>query len=239
MSNSELTPAFVLHTRPFKESSLILELFTLESGRCSVLAKGVRGNKKNSKRALLQPFQPLALSWVGRSDLKTLRQLEVIGQSFALVGIPSLSGLYMNELIMKLLIQWDPHPSIFDMYQTSLNRLSSKETPSIVLREFELALLDELGYGIDWLCDIHGDVIEPDVDYGFIPDQGFIPLVAMPKEGLQARGIHIIAIGKRDWEHKGSLAVARKVIRAIIDPLVDHKELNSRKLLQQTLAIQS
>lgn len=239
MTNSELSPAFVLHSRSFKESSLILELFTLEHGRCSVLARGVRGSKKNAKRAILQPFQLLSISWVGRSDLKTMKQVEAQGQGFALIGIPSLSGLYMNELMLKLLIQWDPHPDIFEVYRKSLQRLYEKDNPSVVLREFELQLIDELGYGIDWSHDSHGDLIESELDYGFIPEQGFVSLLEAPKDSLKAKGEHILSVGKHHWQTKGSLALARKVSRAIIDPLVGYKELNSRKLLQQTLAIQS
>ena len=239
MVSSELTPSFVLHSRPFKESSLILDLFTLEHGRCSVLARGVRGAKKSPKRALLQPFQPLSISWVGRSDLKTLKQVEPSAGSLSLVGIPSLSGLYMNELLLKLLIQWDPHPDIFDIYSDCLNRLAEKEIPSIVLREFELELIDELGYGIDWLHDVHGESIEAELTYGFVPEQGFMLLTEAPKDVQKAQGSHILSVGDRNWKQKGSLALARKVCRSIIDPLVGYKELNSRKLLQQTLAIRS
>ena len=143
----------------------------------------------------------------------------------------------MNELMMKLLIQWDPHPDIFEAYHHSLSRLSQKANPAVVLREFELSLMDELGYGIDWSHDIHGDSIEKELDYGFLPQQGFVLLAHAPKDSLKAQGKHIRAIGERDWQETGSLALARKVCRAVIDPLVGYKELNSRKLLQQTLAI--
>lgn len=237
MNSSELSQAFVLHSRPFKESSLIVDLFTLDHGRCNVLARGVRGSKKSNKRALLQPFQPLSVSWVGRSELKTLKHVEAEGLPFFLAGIPSMSGLYMNELLIKLLIHWDPHPDIFSIYQYSLQRLHQKEQPSIILREFELNLLEELGYGVDWLSDVHGDLIEKHNDYGFIPEQGFIPLLQAPKHSLKVSGKHIIAVAEKDWSTSGSLALVRKVCRVIIDPLVGYKELNSRKLLQQTLAI--
>ncbi|AOE50395.1 DNA repair protein RecO [Kangiella sediminilitoris] len=238
MSHSALSQSFVLHTRPFKESSLILELLTLEEGRCSVLARGVRGAKKSSKRALLQPFQPLALSWVGRSDLKTLKQVEPLGPSIALSGIPSLSGLYMNELLLKLLIQWDPHPDIYDAYQRALYRLQSEPSPAVVLREFELGILDDLGYGIDWACDIQGDIINEQLDYGFIPEQGFVLIGQAPKSALKIKGKNILAVANRQWQTSGSLSTARKISRAVIDPLIGFKELHSRKLLQQTLAIQ-
>ncbi|WP_223669535.1 DNA repair protein RecO [Kangiella shandongensis] len=239
MSQNELSQAFVLHSRPFKESSLILELFTLEDGRCSVLARGVRGSKKNNRRALLQPFQPLTLNWAGRSELKTLNQVEASGSSITLSGISSLSGLYMNELLLKLLTQWDPHPDTFVVYQKSLYRLGSEPSAAVVLREFELELLDELGYGIDWFSDIHGDTIEEALDYGFLPEQGFVPAIQAPKEALKITGKHILSIANRQWQHSGSLAAARKICRSMIDPLVGFKDLNSRKLLQQTLAIQT
>jgi len=237
MNSSELSQAFVLHSRPFKGPSLIVDLFTLDSGRCHVLARGVRGSKKSNKRAILQPFQPLSVSWVGRSELKTLKHVEAEGLPLSLAGIPSMSGLYMNELLLKLLIHWDPHPDIFLIYQYSLQRLHKKEQPSIILREFELSLLEELGYGVDWFSDVHGDLIEKQSDYGFILEQGFIPLIQAPKHSLKVSGKHIIAVAEKDWSISGSLALVRKVCRIIIDPLVGYKELNSRKLLQQTLAI--
>ena len=116
-------------------------------------------------------------------------------------------------------------------------RLSTKESPSAVLREFELGLIEELGYGIDWFHDIHGDAIEADLDYGFMPEQGFVLLSQAPQGSLKAEGRHIQAIGNRNWQQSGSLALARKMCRTIIDPLIGFKDLNSRKLLQQTLAI--
>lgn len=237
MNSSELSQAFVLHSRPFKESSLIVELFTLDNGRFNVLARGVRGSKKTNKRALLQPFQPLSISWLGRSELKTLKSVEAEGLPLSLSGIPSMSGLYMNELLLKLLIHWDPHPDVFSIYHSSLKRLHQKEQPSVILREFELNLLEELGYGVDWTSDSHGGLIESDNDYGFIAEQGFIPLIQAPNNALKASGKHILAVAENDWSTAGSLALVRKVCRVIIDPLVGYKELNSRKLLQQTLAI--
>ncbi|NVJ66223.1 MAG: DNA repair protein RecO [Gammaproteobacteria bacterium] len=238
MSEQTQTSAFILHTRPFKETSLLVEAFTMSEGRVSLVAKGARSqSKKNNRRALLQPFQPLQISWLGRSNLKTLKQLDSNGLPYHLMGINNLCGLYLNELLLKLLIQWDPHPELFDVYQDTLKLLQNNKTPQTILREFELYLLDELGYGIDWAADINGDLIDDQLSYSYIPQQGFA--IEQLKRGLLIQGQLINAVAQRDWHQKGSLALARTISKHIIDQILDGKELNSRKLLQQTLALQA
>lgn len=239
MTDTELTSAFVLHTRPFKETSLIVELFTEACGRVNVLAKGVRGNRKSSNRALLQPFQLVTVSWIGRGELKTLKQIEPDGFAHRLQGIASLSALYLNELLLRLFIQWDPHPDVFHLYKISLQHLHSGDKPNLILREFELELLDVLGYAIDWQHDIYGDVIEETMSYGFIPEQGFIPQLQAPEDTWLAEGSIILAVAEHQWHISGAPALARKVCRLNIDQLLNGKELNSRQLLQQTLAMRS
>lgn len=239
MAEPVATSAFILHTRPFKETSLLVEAFTLTEGRVSLVSKGARSqSKKNTKRALLQPFTPLEISWLGRSNLKTLKQLDPKGLPLKVTGINNLCGLYLNELLLKLLTQWDPHPELFESYQKTLSWLEKSEQPHAVLREFELYLLDELGYAIDWSADIYGNIIEPDNQYSYIPQQGFTEETG--KNGLLIISGHLIqAVANYDWQTKGALALARKISKSIIDHLLDGKELNSRKLLQQTLALQS
>lgn len=239
MADTELTSAFVLHTRPFKETSLIVELFTEDYGRVNVLAKGVRGNRKNSNRALLQPFQPIKVSWIGRGELKTLKQLDPDGFAHRLQGIASLSALYLNELLLRLFIQWDPHLDIFYLYKTSLQHLHAGDKPNLILREFELELLDALGYAIDWQHDIYGDAIEDGMTYAFVPEQGFIPQLKAPADSWLVQGRIILAVADHQWHINGAPALARKVCRLNIDQLLNGKELNSRKLLQQTLAMQT
>ncbi len=239
MTEQQLTSAYILHTRPFKETSLLVEAFTEIEGRVSLIAKGARSSsKKSNKRALLQPFQPLKLNWLGRSNLKTLKQLDSNGLPYKLNGINNLCGLYLNELLLKLLIQWDPHPELYKAYQKALKWLEETDSPQLVLREFELYLLDELGYAIDWSSDIHGDFIENDKFYSYIPQQGFIE-EAQQQGLLVINGAMIRAVAEKNWQVKGSLALARKISKNIIDHILDGKELNSRKLLQQTLALQA
>ena len=176
MSNPELTQAFILHARAFKETSLIVEAFTLSDGRVSLVSKGARsGTKKNNKRALLQPFNPVLINWLGRSNLRTLKQLDSNGLPFKLNGLNNLCGLYLNELLLKLLIQWDPHPEIFKVYQQTIELIQDSNEPHVLLREFELYLLDDLGYAIDWAADIHGDSFKLNDNYQYIPQQGFSP----------------------------------------------------------------
>lgn len=238
MAVVEPTPAFILHTRPFKETSLLVEAFTQTEGRVSLVAKGARSaSKTNNKRALLQPFSPLQISWVGRSNLKTLRQLEATGLPFKLNGLNNLCGLYLNELLLKLMIQWDPHPELFEVYQQALKLLPETEAPQVILREFELFLLDELGYAIDWAADVYGDLIDPNKNYAYIPQQGFME--ESQKGLLMLNGNIILAVAEQNWQQQGALAAARKICKSIIDQLLDGKELNSRKLLQQTLALQA
>ncbi|NVK21086.1 MAG: DNA repair protein RecO [Kangiellaceae bacterium] len=239
MTNAETTPAFVLHSRAFKETSLILELFTLEHGRVNVLAKGIRSNDKSNRKALIQPFQPISVSWMGRSELKTLKQLDANGLPYRLQGIVNLSGLYINELLLKLLIQWDPQPEIFELYCHSLQQLKITDKPQVALREFELDLLEFLGYAIDWQHDIYGDAIEAEQQYCYQAEQGFIPEKQAPTDALSIAGELILAVAALDWSKKGSLALARKICRNIIDQLLGHKELHSRKLLQETLSLYS
>lgn len=242
MAEPQSTGAFILHTRAFKETSLIIDAFTYEHGRVNLIAKGARGNScKNNKRALLQPFQPLQISWLGRSDLKTLKQLEADGLPFKLSSSNNLCGLYINELLTKLLHQWDPQYAVFEQYFITLKQLAKAEKPQLLLREFELFLLDELGYAIDWHADIDGDFIEAEKDYVYLPEQGFQMKTSVLESHniLSISGKLILDVAERSWQCSGSLALARKVCRQIIDRLLDGKELNSRKLLQQTLALQT
>lgn len=240
MAEMEATGAFILHARAFKETSLIIDAFTFEHGRVHLIAKGARGNsKKNNKRALLQPFQPLQISWFGRSELKTLKQLEADGLPFSLHATHNLCGLYINELLIKLLHQWDPQAAVFEQYFHTLKNLSKADKPQQILREFELFLLDELGYAIDWQADIYGDAIEESQQYHYLAEQGFILKSQSSENNHAIKGAMIVDVSSRKWKHAGSLALARKVCRQIIDRLLDGKELNSRKLLQQTLALQS
>ena len=137
-------PGFVLHSYPYKETSLIVDVFTRDHGRVPLVAKGAK-RPHSTLRGVLQTFQPLQLAWSGKSEVRTLVSAEWVGGLRPLERSALLCGFYLNELLVKLLARDDPHPVLFDHYVSALNQLAHDEPPTIVLRKFELALLKETG----------------------------------------------------------------------------------------------
>ncbi len=135
---------WVLHRRPWRESSLLVELFTTEHGRIGAVARGAR-SARSAWRGLAEPFQPLELGWVRRGELATLNALEPVGQRLTLAGRSLWCGLYVNELLMRLLPRDDPAPLLYDHYQVTLTALTSSQDQAAVMRRFEWHLLTELG----------------------------------------------------------------------------------------------
>lgn len=142
-----LQPAFVLHARPYRDTSLLVELLTAERGRLTVLARGVR-NQRSRFNGLLVPFSPLLVSFSGKTDLQVLRQVEANGLSYNLRGNMLLSGFYLNELLIRLLQRHEPHPNVYQAYQYTLNVLADTVQPEPALRLFEKYLLVDIGYGL-------------------------------------------------------------------------------------------
>ena len=147
MVRVELEPAYILHTRAYRETSLILEVFTHGYGRTGLVARGAR-RPKSPFRGILNSFQPLRLSWSGRGELPTLAQAEQGGQSSQLRGDAVLAGFYVHELLLKLLQRHDPHPQLFGHYATLLANLADGQSVEKLLRIFELELLREIGYAL-------------------------------------------------------------------------------------------
>lgn len=172
-------PAFVLHSHPYKETSLIVDVFSRDHGRVALIAKGAK--RPHSKlRGVLQTFQPLSVGWVGRSDVRTLTAAEWIGGLLPLEKSALLCGFYLNELLVKLLAREDPHPVLFDHYIATLNQLAHGESAPIVLRKFERALLKETGVGGDLtVCTSTGQLVEAELTYVVDPERG-------PRRALRA-----------------------------------------------------
>jgi DNA repair protein RecO (recombination protein O) len=160
-------PGFVLHSYPYKETSLIVEVFARDYGRVPVVAKGAK--RPHSKlRGVLQTFQPLQLSWSGKSEVRTLISAEWVGGLLPVEGSALLCGFYLNELLVKLLARDDPHPVLFDAYMSALNQLAHGEPAGIVLRKFELQLLKESG--------VAGQLTELGQGGGPVPVENLRPL---------------------------------------------------------------
>lgn len=144
-----LTPAFVIHSRPYRETSQLVEVFTQDSGRFTLVARGSRG-PRSSLKGLLQPFTLLTIAWRGKGDLKNLTQVECPDHSLRLGGDRLFYGLYLNELVYYLLEAHTPFPEVFDAYARAIMALADGETPELPLRRFEFLLLQALGYAVDF-----------------------------------------------------------------------------------------
>src|SRR5690348_10808885 len=155
----EQQPAYVLHARAYRETSLLLECLTRDQGRLGVVARGVRGERSRLRRAQLEPFQPLLMDMLLRGEMATLTAVEAAGMPLRMPGDVGLAGLYLNELVVRLTGRQDPLPPLFDAYAQTLARLASGESLAWTLRRFERDLLELIGYGLQLQHD--ADTGEP------------------------------------------------------------------------------
>ncbi|WP_286807468.1 MULTISPECIES: DNA repair protein RecO [unclassified Marinimicrobium] len=234
----EFQPAYVLHTRPYRDTSLLLDLLTPDFGRIGAVAKGVRRGK-SQRRPLLNPFIPILVSLGGRSSLKTLTAVEADGIGHRLAGLSLYSGFYVNELIVRLLGEQDPNPDLFDDYRWTMNALSTNPadaSPEPVLRQFEWRLLDGLGYGISFTEEADtGEPVRADALYRFDPEAGFIPTYSSrdPQETPKLFvGSDLLACAQADFSEPQTLMTAKRLSRLMLHPLLGSKPLKSRDLFR-------
>ena len=226
-SRITLQPAYLLHRIPFQNSSLIVDLFTRDYGRVRAVAKGARGAKSRS-RALLQPFQPLLVSLTGRSELKTLTGVEAMHQPLRLDSTRLFSGLYVNELLSRLLPNHTEHEALYGFYQDTLVALQGDSPLDHTLRYFELSLLAQLGYGISF--EVLGDPpqsLESSSYYLFDPKQGFSPCSACEDAFL---GAEVIALRDGSLENLSGARAAKRLLRLALADHLGSKPLSSRSL---------
>jgi DNA repair protein RecO (recombination protein O) len=224
--------AWVLHHRPFRDTSRILDILSREHGRLALVARGSRA-AKSRLRGILRPFAPLRVSWVSRSDLGTLTGAEIAAPSLSLIGDALLSGYYLNELLLKLLHKHDPQPGIFDLYSDALAGLAGDTDIAITLRRFELELLRMLGYELNLHHDTESqEELAPDGVYEYRPEQGPVP--AQDGKGpMVFTGQELIDIRSGDLAQKNVLRNAGRLLRDVIAFHLDGKELKSRKVLME------
>lgn len=226
----------VLHRRPYRETSLIVDFFTRDLGRVSAVCRGVRGTKStksNEKKSVLQPFQPLRISVKGRSELKTLAQVESNGRGFDLQGTVMFSALYINEVLNRVIPKEVAYPEIYDLYLASLLRLSKQESIEEVLREFEINLLLNLGYGFDWHQDWRDQtLITPGTYYCFVSERGFQALFGAENHANCFDGKDLNDAAKFIWTTT-SLHAAKRITRMALRPIIGDKPLKSRELFQK------
>lgn len=215
--------AFVLHSRPYRETSALVDLFT-PGGRLRAVLRGARGKAGT----LARPFVPLDIELRGRGELKTLARLEPAGLAYWLDGDALFSGLYLNELLMRLLVPDDAQPVLFDHYTVTLAALAMRRPIEPLLRAFEWRLLGELGYGFPLDVDIDGQPIQADRIYRLQPDAG-LQAAGRFEPGLFG-GDALLAMAEADWSQSGALAAAKRLMRQALAPHLGSRPLVSREL---------
>ncbi|GLZ87786.1 DNA repair protein RecO [Metapseudomonas resinovorans] len=220
---SAALPTFVLHSRAYRESSALVDFFTPE-GRLRAVLRGARGKAGT----LARPFLPLEAEFRGRGELKNVGRLESAGIPNLLAGEALFSGLYLNELLVRLLPAEDPQPALFEHYAVTLQALAANRPLEPLLRAFEWRLLDELGYGFALDSDVAGQPIAPDGIYRLLPDAGLEP-VGQLQPGL-FQGRELLALAEADWSAPGALGAAKRLMRQALAPHLGGRPLVSREL---------
>ena len=227
--------AFLLHTYPYSETSLIVDVFSRDYGRVPLLARGAR-RPKSALRGLLIGFQPLELGWFGAGEVKTLAKAEWLGGFPLLAGRCLLLGYYLNELLISLLAREDAHPVLFDSYVSALQALSHGAEDAPELRKFELRLLRELGYGLRLETEAEtGADIEPALRYDYQVERGPVRQV-----GAGETAIHDSVIGKTlldmqadDYSDLVTRRESRRLMRQLISHHLGGRPLQSRRVFME------
>lgn len=224
-------PAYVLHTYPYRETSLIVEVFSQEHGRLPLMARGAR-RPKSAVRGLLLSFQPLALSWFGKNELRTLHSAEWQGGQPLLQGKALICGFYLNELLLKLLHRDDPHEQLFLYYQQTLQELARRTDYAAVLRRFEKRLLQELGYELT--LDREAGTGLPVVageGYRYVIEHGPVRQAA-GQNGVELRGKTLLDLAADDYSDPVTQQQGKALMRTLINHYLGDQPLHTRQLLK-------
>ncbi len=226
MNAQTLQAAYVLHTRRYSDSSLLVDLLTREQGRVAGIAKGALRPRRQDAR--IQPFHPLWVALHGRGEVLTLARVEAGGPALALAGRRLYCGLYLNELLLKLTARHDACAGLFEDYAGALGGLAGPAMAESVLRRFEVRLLEHLGLGLSLDVDSQGQPIKADSSYTYDVDTG-----AGPGAGAgSVRGKTLLALKSGDLADREVLDEARLLMRRILDHHLDGRPLRSRELFR-------
>jgi DNA repair protein RecO (recombination protein O) len=230
----DLQPAYALHSRRYRESSLIVDFLTRDHGRIALLAKGAIGSK-HARQNLLQPFSPLLIAWRGRGELPTLTTLEPASHVQQVVGTTLFCGLYVNELVLKLTERNESHSDLFPVYAACMQDLleADNQTAGLetALRKFEVRLLDELGLGMSLTEDQQGIPVQPGEHYHYDFLAG--PTVCLADDTSVA-GETLIALARGDFQSAEQRREARRLMRRVLAHHLGGRSLKSRELFRGT-----
>jgi DNA repair protein RecO (recombination protein O) len=228
----EHEPGYVLHTYPYKESSLIVEAFTRRFGRVAILARGAR-RPRSAMRGVLLSFHPLQISWSASAELGNLTGVEWAGALQPLAGRALMCGFYLNELLLRLLPRDDAHEALFDCYAQALAELSRAPSYAATLRAFEKRLLAELGYAPLLEHDAADKPIDPERLYVYEPDRGPVPVNGSPPDALVVKGRTLLDVARDDYGHADTRDEARHLMRALIGQRLHGQVLHTRAVLME------
>lgn len=231
---TQLEPAYVLHHRPYRDTSRILELFTRTHGRISVFARGARAGRKSaaSLSSMLQPFNRLLVSWSGRGEAGQLTAAEFDGAVRPMPPPQLVSGFYLNELVLKLFTRHDPQPDAFDLYAHTVESLKSGPNPTAPLRLFEKRLLELLGYGLALDQESGtGAPIEPQAMYHYRLEYGVVRALDVAEGAMIFSGSTLRALAQEDFDDPVACSDARRLFRAALDRILDGQELKTREVM--------
>lgn len=258
----DVQPAFVLHSYPYRETSLVIEVFTQDFGRVALVARGAR-RPRSALRGVLLAFQPLLLSWAGKSELRTLHKAEWRGGLPQLKGTALLCGFYLNELMLKLLPRDDPHEQLYQTYYRTLHALCNGGAHAVTLRRFEQQMLKELGYALPLERDVaSGEAIQADATYEFVIERG--PVRSTRSTGstrgtgstrsterilseststyrsngivaenrLELAGQTLLDMARDDYSNPVTLQQSKALMRVLINHYLGSQVINTRQLLK-------
>ncbi|MFC5475169.1 DNA repair protein RecO [Paraherbaspirillum soli] len=223
-------PGFVLHSYPHRETSLIIDVFTRDYGRIALVAKGAK-RPLSKLRGVLQTFQPLSLSWSGKSEIRTLIAAEWVGGLLPLEKSALLCGFYLNELLVKLVARDDPHPALFDHYVATLNQLAHQEPAPIVLRQFERALLKQTGVAGDFtICTSSRQPVDAGLTYVVDPERG--PRIARDTDSWpRVSGKTLLDMEREDYSDVITQTQSKALMRFLLAHHLGGAPLNTRQIL--------
>jgi DNA repair protein RecO (recombination protein O) len=224
-------PAFVLHSYPYRETSLIIDVLTRDHGRLALVAKGAK-RAHSALRGVLQTFQPLAISWTGKSEMRTLTGAEWVGGMLPLSGGALLCGFYVNELLVKFCAREDPYPRLFHHYVVTLTRLAHDEPAVQVLRSFERVLLREMGYALALDRTVARKAVTAEGRYVFDPERGVREASAdLPSHWPVISGQTLLDMERDDYHLAQTVVQSKTLMRFLLNTYLGGTPLATRQIL--------
>ena len=222
---------FVLHSRPYKETSLIVDMFTQDYGRVALVAKGAK-RPQSKLRGVLQSFQPLSIGWSGKGELRTLTSVEWVGGMPPLEKSALLCGFYLNEMLQHMIAREDPYPVLFKHYLQTLEALATEESAPIALRKFELALLRETGVAADWAtCTATGHPVKPGQSYVVDPERGPRPARSQDASWPAVSGKTLLDMAGEDYSDAATQMQSKALMRFLLAHHLDGAQIKTRQIL--------